>query len=265
MAIAAGILAMIVSWSVFPSRTPVQAAVMVREARVALANVTDRHYRSRATLRPEVLAVHPQLKQLTAVQSDLWTRGDRVHAHVVGLGAPFDWGREASGRTWVVPNDRLGLTFEPEAIPDSLALAADLLSLRPDILLDEMLANYEMTEQPADPTDGGEVIRIKATPRPGHATPRLITATLDLDKTTKVLRRLTLARGPRGRATFDVAFTLIDTQTQDDDTYKVEGHLVENAEIVGAERPGRRRQLMLRHLGPLTRILSDLRGSRVVE
>ena len=257
--LAAGLLGLVVFWGLGSTKGLIKADVLVREAREAHSRGLDRHYRSTATIRPEALAFHPNLKQIEGFHSDLWTRGDRFHVRARGPGGSFDWGREQGGRTWVAATDRIGLVFEPGEVPDALTVASELLSLDADEVLGEMLTGFDLLEEPADPSDGPGVVRIRATPRAGRAHPRLVSATLDIDARSKVVRRMTMARGPRGRAAVDVAFTLVDSDAEPDPAYTLEGHLGPGAEVFDRDRPGRRRQVLVRHLGFLTRVLAEIR------
>ena len=119
-----------------------------------------------------------------------------------------------------------------------------------------MLAGFDLVEEP---TDGSGLVRIKATPKSGRDHPRIISATIEVDPRSKEICRLTIVRGPRGRAAVDVAFTLVDSDPKPASAYTLEGHVKPDADVFGPDRPGRRRLVLLRHLEFLARVRAELR------
>jgi hypothetical protein len=91
---------------------------------------------------------------------------------------------------------------------------------------------------------------IRATRKPGRWAPPLRSAVLELDTETKALRRVVLDRvGPMRSVT--TTYTLVETQTQADDRYRLEGHLVAPYEIYTADnQPQRRQQALMLLFGP---------------
>jgi hypothetical protein len=248
LATAAGLLVAAGSWLASPSPRPVRADALVRQVVEAQSASVDRLYHSRVAIRPGVMETHPGLRLVEGSHSEIWTRGDRFWAQCETRGVAFAWGRDDQGRIWVAPNRQVGLIYEPGEVPDSFVLAAELLSLRPEGLLSEMLQSFDLVNEPARSDDGPHLRRVRATPRPGGSYPRLLAATLEIDTQARLVRKLTLTRGLKGKPLADVVFTLVDASPQPDQTYTLEGHLDPDAARFDSQRPFRRRQQLLRHL-----------------
>jgi hypothetical protein len=121
-----------------------------------------------------------------------------------------------------------------------------------ETLLDEVLAGFDLRHEPGA-LPGTE--RIRATPRAGRPAPRLREAILDIDTSSRVLRRLELHRTRRGQPLATVTFTLTDSWPQDDSRYQLQGHLDAGATVWdGQDRPGQRAVVLWRFFGvPLMR------------
>jgi hypothetical protein len=113
-------------------------------------------------------------------------------------------------------------------------------------LLGEILRDFDLVREEGE-TPATQVIR--ATRKPGRVAPPIRSAVLELDTETKALRRVVLDRvGPRSITT---TYTLVETQTQADDQYRLEGHLTSPYEIFTADHhPERRGPILQLPFGP---------------
>ncbi|HEX3147847.1 MAG TPA: hypothetical protein VHR66_07165 [Gemmataceae bacterium] len=177
----------------------------------------------------------------------LWTRGDRFWIESTNPRARWAWGRDESGSIWVAPGPRRGIRVEPEETPRWLAVNCDICEMRPEHLLGELLRDFNLVREDCE-TPATQVIRAER--KPGHFGPPIRSAILELDSDTKALRRVVLDRAGPMRPT-TTTYTLVETQTQSDDRYRLEGHLVAPFEILTAEnQPFQRRQALALVFGP---------------
>jgi hypothetical protein len=174
----------------------------------------------------------------------LWTRGDRFWIESTNPRARWAWGRDENGTIWMCPGPRRGIRIDPEEASRILLLNCDVSELRPEHLLENLLRDFDLTrDEAADPNPTTQVIRAERRPSAGWAPP-LRTAVLELDSETKVLRRVVLTRAFWDR-TVTTTYTLIETDTQPDDKYRLEGHLTAPYEIYSADNhPQRRRDIL---------------------
>jgi hypothetical protein len=177
----------------------------------------------------------------------LWTRGDRFWIESTNPRARWAWGRDEDGTIWLAPGPRRGVRIDPDEAPRWLTHACDISELLPEHLLGELLRDFDLVREDGQ-TPATQVIR--ATRKPGRWAPPLRSAVLELDTETKALRRVVLDRaGPLRAVT--TTYTLAETQTQSDDRYRLEGHLVAPFEIYTADNQPQRRQFALMQIfGP---------------
>jgi hypothetical protein len=170
----------------------------------------------------------------------LWTRGDRFWIESTNPRARWAWGRDEDGTIWLTPGPRRGVRIDPEEAPRWLIHSCDISELRPEHLIGEILRDFDLVREDG-PTPATQVIR--ATRKLGRWHP-LRSAILELDTETKALRRVVLDRtGPMRSVT--TTYTLVETQTQADDRYRLEGHLVAPYEIYTADYKPHLRQPIL--------------------
>jgi hypothetical protein len=180
----------------------------------------------------------------------LWTRGDRFWFESTNPRNPWvkwAWGRDENGTIWVAPRPHVGVRVEADEVPPWLARMCDIHELRPEHLLGELLRDFDLVREEGE-TPATQVIR--ATRKPGRWAPPIRSAVLELDTETKALRRVVLDRtGPARSVT--TTYTLVETQTQADDHYRLEGHLTSPSEIFTADNhPERRGQILQLAFGP---------------
>lgn len=213
---------------------------LLREARQTHATGLDRCYRIQVELGP----AEPRLRPLDSYESRLWTRGDRFWIESQATGRQVAWGRDDTGRVWFALSPREGIRFDPGEVGEKLELACKLRELRPEHLLDQLLADFTLRREPSEK---GSYL-IQARPKQDH--PFLREAVLEVDADSRVLKRVVLTRTYRGSQAATVTFTLLETRPQADDRYVLEGHLESEAAIYSqAHRPWMRRALLAQFIG----------------
>jgi hypothetical protein len=222
------------------------AETLVREARQAHALPLDRCYLVQIVPDPEgLLARHPWLSQ--ARENRLWTRGDRFWVESTNPERRWAWGRDDQRGVWLAPGRSRGARFERDEVPERLNAVCDVCGMRVETLLDEVLAGFQLTRERPDSAAGpAATYRVRAEPKPGGGSPFLRSAVLEVDAETRVLRRLVLERTRRGQPLATVTFTLVETGTQSDLSYQLEGHLDPDAPVYSTTNTPPRRALLLR-------------------
>lgn len=245
VAIACGIAAIVV----FPPRAePLRASpqALLQEAQKAHHLPLDRCYLVELQRTDEADDGPPVPFRTTR----LWTRGDRFWFEATGPRNPaikWAWGRDENGTIWVAPRPHFGVRVEPDETPPFLARLCDIQELRPEHLLNDLLRDFDLVREEGE-TPATQVIR--ATRKPGRWAPPIRSAVLELDTETKALRRVVLDRMTPARA-ITTTYTLVETQTQADDQYRLEGHLTSPSEIFTADNhPERRGQILQMTFGP---------------
>jgi hypothetical protein len=141
---------------------------------------------------------------------------------------PNAWGRDDRGSVWFA-RGREGFRWDPdEKVPEPLAIACDLRSMRVETLLRDVLSNFNLRSEGVVPGKDGPVEVIHATRKPKSPSwGRLVTqsARLEVNVQTKELRRVVLHRTYRGKPAGTVTFTYVESRPHDKTSYRLEGHL----------------------------------------
>jgi len=175
------------------------------------------------------------------------TREDRFWVEVSRGEHRWAWGRDEAGMTWLMLGPKWGMRIAADETAVPLARLGDTYSLQVDTLLGNLLRDFDLYREPAaDPA--AQIVR--AEPRPGAKPAWLRRAVLEIDRETKVLRRLVLSKvWPKRSVT--VTFTLADSTPGDDARYRLEGHLTAPYQIFDStSNPDLRREILLRWFGP---------------
>jgi hypothetical protein len=230
---------------------PAQASPesLVRDARAAHALPIDRCYQVETIPDPEgPLMRHPLLAQTRLTR--LWTRGDRFWIESTNPDRPWAWGRDDQGTVWIAAGQERGVRFERDEVPEVLGIICDVCGMRTETLLDEVLSGFELRHEAGAPP-GAQ--RIRAVPR-GRAA-GLREAVLDVEESTRLLRRLQLQRMLGGKPLATVTCTLVESRPQADALYQLEGHLDLGAPVFDRQnRPRQRPWTLWRYFGvPLIR------------
>lgn len=255
-AAAVALLAFLGGWSIGPGRASAEA--VVRGASKAHALPVDRCYHVEARLTHESPDERfPLLSQVRVTR--LWTRGDRFWMESAAGPRQWKWGRDEQGTLWIALSRNQGIRFDGQEPPEQLATACEVLGLKVETLLDQVLHRTRLTRE--TPPDGATA-RIRAEPKNPSPEIPFRSAVLDIDVETHAVRRLEVVRSLRGgRFTFTTTFTLIETGYLDDSRYSLEGHLEEPHQIFSRSfEPRRGPTLLARFFG-----LKSLEGSRPPE
>lgn len=222
-----------------PAQAPQLAAAdqIVREARDAHAQATDRHYelQTENDLPPQRRTQFPLLSRTYTI----WTRGERFWLETIDDGPHYTAGQDAEGRIWFVLSRKRGLLFDANEVGEPLARFCDLLSLRAVQTLSELLDGYTLLRK--DRGQPGEPIRIEATIRPSflNRNPRLREILMELDPETRLIQYARLKRQLEGEFSSRLTFTLLEKAQQPDSAYELRGHLDPDAEILDRKDPAR--------------------------
>jgi hypothetical protein len=196
----------------------------------------------------------PLLNEIDSLRSQpkvLWTRGDRFWIESTNPAHHWSWGQDERGGVWIAFGLHRAMRFDKDELPRWLRWGCETQSLRPQKLLDEVVRDFDLRREVSADGSGAVTQVVTATVKPGRRHPTLRSARLELDAETKVVRRLVLERVRQGELLATVTYTLIETQTQDDKKYQLEGHLAAPFEIYTRDKqPDKRDELLARWYGP---------------
>jgi hypothetical protein len=241
LAIAASVALLLVVGG--PNPKTASAAELLAAAQTTHATGRDRCYE----LTVEVETGAARLLDLPPIvrKSKIWTRGDQFYLETTPPNPkwpPLVWGQDGTGRVWVAMSPKAGLLFEPDEINEPMATACDLMSLRTVALLRELLAGYDLAR--TDAGRAGEPVRVEANFRRGPVggpPPKLREVLLELDPTTKEIRKAVLKRNvPAPIAGFHaVTLTFVHVETADrpEADYTLAGHLDPGANLFDRRDP----------------------------
>jgi len=181
----------------------------------------------------------------------LWTRGDQFWMTPINAGQPLAWGRGKAGDYWIAMGPRRGVQFDPaEPIPPFISHTSDIMSMRLDVLLDDVLGNdFELTRLPPTDQQTPTTVSIRAALKIGRFHP-LKAARIEFDEQTKVVRKLVLERAPMGMPAVTLTYLLVDTEPREDRSYELAGHLESEYELFDSRNQPARRMLLMRFFGP---------------
>jgi hypothetical protein len=174
------------------------------------------------------------------------TQGDRFWVQMNGY-RKWAWGRDAEGAIWMTLGQHRAVVVNPDEMGSPLHYIGDLYSLHLETLLHNFLRHcrLEMSEGP------GNTNLIVAVPRRQWSHRPLRSATIEVDRETKTIRKLIIEREFEGSSSI-ATFTLVDSRLADELLYRPEGHLSEPFRIFSLEtNAGRRRELISSWFGPV--------------
>jgi hypothetical protein len=246
-ALAAAVLVAVFAGS-GPREVLASPADVVQAARARVVPDETRCYRVTLDLPDRARDAFPLLARYTGPRT-VCTRGDRfvVEPGFTGRGA---WGRDAAGRVWFAPTADEAASFDPAELPPALRTAVQIHALELQPLLDEVLADFDLSWS-ATPSREADTFSIAATRR-GEAGPlRLVSADLVVEKDTKVIRSLALARRGLSDGTAALTFVLQSAGPRDDAAFTAAGHLRPDAPVYDRSNRPQRRRLIVRHIGEI--------------
>lgn len=228
VAVAAGLAFVFFGGLFYAKPEPATAEGLVRDAQQAHHQPVDRCYLVEVRRESDLL---DESKPVTAQSrtTRLWTRGDRFWIESTNPRERWAWGRDERSGLWLafgaVPR---GVRLDPDEVPRSLEQASDLFSMQLETLLVDVRRDFTLTRESLPDSSG---LLISAALKPGRYSPSLRSATLEIDPETKVVRRVVLNRLRNGQPFATVTYTLVETGTQDDAKYQLEGHLPPGAPV----------------------------------
>jgi len=184
----------------------------------------------------------------------LFTRGDRFWMEGAMPGPPgWSFGQDESGAVWATAGPRRGVKLEANEVPWGLQYWCEMHALRPERFLNDVLRDFDLRREPGKP--GTTIDTITATRKTSRPAAPLKRVKLEIDRESKVMRKVVLEREfPEGNAVTTI-YTLIDTRDEDDKRYSIEGHLTAPYEIFTRDKdPGKRREILERLFGPRMRM-----------
>ncbi|OAI54304.1 hypothetical protein AYO47_03130 [Planctomyces sp. SCGC AG-212-M04] len=205
-----------------------QAATLLRNVQTVHKQSIDRCYRVQHA--PESTS---DSEQAESSESILWTRGDRAWTDSAIGSKRIKIGRDETGTIWLAPSSKKGIRFSPEKsqFPKDVETLSQISSLTVPVLVDEVLADFDLKkEAPVVRSDGRRSV-IWARLKEGRSHPFLSAAMLEVDVDRNLLARLVLwmhnAKGPNGTVTY----TLVDRPSPGESSYRLESHLDADAVI----------------------------------
>jgi len=266
-AIAAGLLvAMTVGFAMLGSRE-VSAAALVAQSRRVHGLAVDRCYVINVERMQDESDQNKSMpfgrsiiaKLLVNRVDRLWTRGDRFFIESSSENYSWVWGQDETGDAWLALNRRVGLRLDADELPNWLSTICELLSMRVDALLDDVLQGFDLNRDSSDDTS---VYIVRATPKSDRQHRWIQEVVMEIDVETKVLRRVSITRMNTNHAIVEVTYKLAATEAQPDASYSLEGQLNSAAEIYSrTNRPDRRDEILTRLFGP-AKTLTDATTER---
>lgn len=167
----------------------------------------------------------------------LWTRGNCFWVQPGQHSKDWALGRNDADELWLAlkAGNGLGIRMPLDEVPEPVRLTAEMLTMRIEKLLEEVLVDFHLFDGEA--SAGTHLIL--ATPKVDSAiSSRVQSVLLEVDSTSKVVRRVVVERLNQGRPVAQVTFKLIKTGVQPEGAYSLEGHLNADSMIVeGRENP----------------------------
>ncbi|MDX1968829.1 MAG: hypothetical protein SFV23_16765 [Planctomycetaceae bacterium] len=175
------------------------------------------------------------------------TQGDRFYVEMSRGERRWFWGLDAQGAIWLTLGPRRAIVVDPDECGVPLQYISNLYTLNLESLLQNFLKHCTLTND-----DGpGVTHSITATPRRRWHGGGLRKATIEVDRETKAVRRLTIEREIPQHGASTVTFTLVDSRTPDESKYRPEGHLIEPFRLLTRDtQPDKRRELITNWFGP---------------
>jgi hypothetical protein len=218
-------------------------AALIREAAETHATSIERVYLvnvDRATASAEVEPPR---------EVRVMTLGDRFYVEMNRGERRFHWGRNDENGVWICLGSKQAVIIEHDEMGAPLEYLANLYSLNLRSLLDNFVRNCLLTRE----RQSGTTHVIRVTPRRGWRGGWLRSARIEIDRETKVVRRLTIERDIPQQGPSTITFILIDSRPADEALYQPEGHLTEPFHLLTRDvQPDKRREILRNWFSPLS-------------
>jgi hypothetical protein len=216
--------------------TPLQASpqAVVRSALQAHALPVDRLYYVETTFAPRIPTARIVGGERVR-RNYLWTRGDSFWLEPISSGSSFCIGRDPMDELWmVIGGGKMGVHMPMSSVPEPVRKAAELMTMKVETLLSQVLHDFSLREERAP---RGTHLIIATPNRPLEAT-KVRSITLEIDSATRVMRRVVVEKCNEGQPVATVSFQLLETGSQPDSAYTLEGHLALGSKVIhGKELP----------------------------
>lgn len=177
------------------------------------------------------------------------TLGDRFYVEMNRGGRRFVWGRNDENGIWICLGSKQAVIIERDEMGAPLEYLANLYSLNLESLLDNFVRNCLLTRE----HQSGTTHVIRVTPRRAWRGGWLRSARIEIDRETKVVRRLTIERELPQQAPSTISFTLIDSRAADENRYQPEGHLTKPfRKLDRHSQPDERRDILRTWFSPMS-------------
>lgn len=223
------------------SPEPASAYALVRDAESMLSKKTDRCYRIETQVPKAWLKTSPFLQ--SGDETLLWTRGNRFCVTTVRGERKMVWGQDEQRRLWISGDEHLGLEFEHDDVPSTFARARAYLGLDVRRLAGRFLQQFDLRIEGRT----REVVVVQATAKIDRPSLPFNSARLEIERSTRTIRRMELTRSVEGTVKGQFVFTLVDERPQPPSIYELKSHLAAGAEILNVDAATRRSE-MLRQL-----------------
>lgn len=175
------------------------------------------------------------------------TQGDRFWVEMSRGEKRWMWGQDADDAIWMTLGLRRALRIERDELGVPLQYISDIYSLNLETLLDSVLQHFQVTYS----SDSGPTHVITATAR-RRWQGRLREMTIEVEKETRVIRKLVIRRNIPQHGESTVTFTLVDSRVPDETLYRPEGHLTEPFRILTrVTQPDKRREMLTSWFGSM--------------
>jgi hypothetical protein len=174
------------------------------------------------------------------------TQGDRFYVEMNRGQRQWFWGRDAAGAIWLTVGPRRAIVIAEDELGVPLQSISDLYTLKLETLLNNFLKHCRLDRR--DVSDATHVIKV--TPKSRWRGGWVRHATIEVDRDTKTVRRLTIQRELPQQGSSTVTFTLVESRPPDETKYRSEGHLTEPFRLLTRDsQPDNRRELLSNWFG----------------
>jgi len=166
----------------------------------------------------------------------LWTRGDRYRVELQRGKRKLVWGKDEHEIVWLVCSPKKGLSFRADEIPREASALLSYLSLDLRDLTSHILHDCELTFSEGMKNRRKGIKTINAVPKSKGNVVEFSTAQVDIDESTKAIRRLELTRKVNGAEQGRYVFRWVGDNPQPDASYRLDSHLSKDAVVLDQSR-----------------------------
>ena len=210
---------------------PASAFAIVSQAETALARPADRCYRVETHVPKAWIHNFPFLDSGT--ETLIWTRGDRFRVTSHHGVRQFTWGQDERQRVWVVCDPQRGIQFNRDEIPPMFARTRAYLGLDVRRLAGRFLRDFELHIEPGARSDNKDIVVVSASAKKDRQALPFNSARLEIERKSKIIRRMELRRIVDGKVRGNFAFTLVQSGVHPNTAYQLEHNLEPGGLILG--------------------------------